>query len=361
MFRRRKKKTTWVLVTLALAAAGGGAGAAVDMAAQTRRFKTNLNFQHRVQGRELVHQAAELLLDVTGVTGGPAPGHPKCRAGGGQQQVIFFHVPKTGGTAVTMALLDVARQAAATVCVGKNNAAALCTDSDVQLVTGHMEFGYITAQRDRAAGRRAVAPVVILRDPVERTRSLYEFIRRDKQHHLHHAVGEMAGIGEFVATEHVGNSTVELLAGPGRFVTVGGRRTRDWDHAYEAAAARLRGDFAVVGVYSHLVQSMQLLEDCIPWVPTNGLLVALRVRNADGGARLNHSAHPLPDGDLARLRDTVAADRRLYDYAAVLFADQLAAANRRPVSDAELGRSPGLELARRTNQRLTDPLSRQVG
>ena len=94
-------------------------------------------------------------------------------------QWIFFHIPKCAGSSLADALSETAAKAGLEVCNGKSNARSICKDSNAAFVHGHQFFGLGDDARERGLAFRSFT---FLRHPVARVVSLYDYIRRKKNH-----------------------------------------------------------------------------------------------------------------------------------------------------------------------------------
>jgi sulfotransferase famil protein len=98
--------------------------------------------------------------------------------------LYFLHIPKTAGTSVTKWLVDHIDQER--ICPAKNWDQLVMLDqhalSKYRVFAGHFGMDF-----EHFIGRR-IAAVTVLRDPLRRTLSHYQHVRRDPDHPLHQHV-----------------------------------------------------------------------------------------------------------------------------------------------------------------------------
>lgn len=98
--------------------------------------------------------------------------------------LYFLHIPKTAGTSVTKWLADHIDQEK--VCPAKNWDQLVMLDQQV-LLTYRIFAGHFGMDFESFLGRR-ITVVTLLRDPLRRTISHYQHVRRDPNHPLHQHV-----------------------------------------------------------------------------------------------------------------------------------------------------------------------------
>lgn len=230
--------------------------------------------------------------------------------------LIFLHMPKAAGATLRKALFELypGRQhfwiepagAARLASLERLSAMPFSRKQELKVVTGHVAFGL----------HRILAPqpsqyLTVLRDPVQRTRSLYQYARDTPDHALHDLACR-ASLLEFGTTPHlaaVDNLQTRLLAG-GHLPAGNGLEPkpavdeRDFAHAL----GHLR-TFAAVGTQERFDESVRLFAAHFGWgeLPEpNNSHVAARPLPVDDGARAAIEEHNQYD---ARLH--VEADRML--------------------------------------------------
>lgn len=177
--------------------------------------------------------------------------------------VIFVHIPKTAGATVHR-ILEREHRGGRTETVRMLDRALedfprLLTDvadPELTLVKGHVPYGvhrYLTGPP---------AYVTMLRDPVDRVRSLYQFARTEPRHPLHDEVRQQdMTLYDFVASgidrDQTDDGQVRQLVGaPGRTLNHDDLRV---------ACDRIERDFVAVGVQEEFDASLVLWRRALGW------------------------------------------------------------------------------------------------
>lgn len=182
---------------------------------------------------------------------------------------VFIHMPKSGGVSVRTALHRQYRRSA-TVWLRdpwehpdqaeqvKNRLSR--HGSDVALVHGHLPFGHEALQG------RDVRYFTMLRNPIDRVVSIYQFILGKPGHPRHAHVAPMS-LEEFAFDEtfaDLDNGQTRLLAG-GDLVAAGGRQHRDVTKADLQRAARNLDQLAAIGLTSEFDESLAAFSKLLGW------------------------------------------------------------------------------------------------
>ena len=98
----------------------------------------------------------------------------------GMTTVLHLHIPRTGGTSVSRALRSALRDRRTVLTAsGQDLREALKDGAEIGLVSGHFRWGMHNGLPTD------YVYFVVLRDPVERVKSLYDYIRSQPTHRLH--------------------------------------------------------------------------------------------------------------------------------------------------------------------------------
>lgn len=191
--------------------------------------------------------------DASGQAGGPrTPGRP----------IVFAHVPKTAGATLRKLLIAVyGEQAVYWVLPGQSERSLkelanmpMSRRRELKVVTGHLPFGLIDHLLPKPPDY-----ITLLRDPVSRIRSLYQYIASDPGHQ-HHALVRSCSISEFVSANlsDLYNHQTRLMAGDGHL-------RRSINEADLAVAEHNLARFALVGVQERFDDFVQALSRRYGW------------------------------------------------------------------------------------------------
>ncbi|MGH2537158.1 MAG: sulfotransferase family 2 domain-containing protein [Candidatus Promineifilaceae bacterium] len=226
--------------------------------------------------------------------------------------LIFLHIPKAAGTTLQAIL---ARH------FSPDRIYAMSTDAEesvkafielpadrrahFRLVMGHMSFGL-----HRNIPRPATY-ITLLRDPLERTLSYYNYVRTTPRHALHrHIAVDGLGLKEFLeqsVTRDLDNGQTRLISGAWNSVADGACTLEMLAQAKD----NLRAHFSLVGLAEEFDRSLVLLSQRFGWRD-----LAYRRRNVAAG-RL--SVRRLPADALAAVRRANVLDEELYAFASSLY------------------------------------------
>lgn len=240
-----------------------------------------------------------------------------------QRPLVFVHIPRTGGTTLT---LIVNRQFPSHLIFAFDGAdmegsldryRALPPErrGALRLISGHVAFGV-----HELIGRSADY-VTMLRDPVERVISMYEYILRRRDHPLH---GQVIGmdLGEYVQSgvhPDARNGQCRWLSG--HALRSGddehGRPPRDRPALLEDAWSNVQRSFVAVGLTERFDESLLLYRQRLGW-----RRLAYRRENASLG---RSPAAAFSAGALQAVREHNLLDIELYGRARAKFERDMAA------------------------------------
>ncbi|MEN8154841.1 MAG: sulfotransferase family 2 domain-containing protein [Acidobacteriota bacterium] len=184
---------------------------------------------------------------------------------GKKKRGIFFHIPKTGGMTLydiiereysederfKIAPNDIEGSARRFVQSSNNN--------DIRIVYGHMNFGLHRGFQD------SVKYFTILRDPVKRIISVYNYAKEEKYHHLNKYIKEnKISLSDFIeSTKRVqfNNAMVRSISGIGgkyKF-NEGGSELRD------IAVNNIENFFIITGFIDYYDEVLVLLKNHFNW------------------------------------------------------------------------------------------------
>jgi hypothetical protein len=186
--------------------------------------------------------------------------------------LIFLHIPKCGGTTLSAILTEaVPEDRRFTVdgrdIAGSRRALAGLDDDErrrVDLLFGHLSYGW----HELLAPRQS-RYFTIVREPVSRVVSHYNYVRSHEKHYLHSPVtdGKMTIVDyvESGVTTEVNDGQVRQISGVEDIVqSAYGRSDVEYggDHAslLERAQANLKSHFLLVGLLERFDDSMRLLQ-----------------------------------------------------------------------------------------------------
>lgn len=231
------------------------------------------------------------------------PARPTC--------IVFLHVPKAAGQTLNAILARQYAQSATVIVENPSDVetsyARVAQQRPVALVRGHVPYGI-----HERLGIDALY-ITMLREPVARVISMYEYIKRTPEHRLHDILRtEQMTLSRFVTSdinrEEVVNGQTRLLSG---------MLDRDPDEQTLAAALTNLERIAAVGLSERFDESALLMKRRFGWK------LPLYIRK---------NAAPSPSLDGVSRRDRAIIERRneldieLYRAAAVLFDNRVRSA-----------------------------------
>jgi hypothetical protein len=181
---------------------------------------------------------------------------------------------------------------------------------EIRMLRGHMIFGLHELMP------RPCIYFTLLRDPVERVISFYDYIRRNPHHyHSEMIVSQSLTLQQFLETRTstmMNNGQTRMLAGARQYDFPVGECTEE---LLEAAKSNLKDWFAVVGLVERFDESLLLLQRVLGW----GRLFYVRQNVAERRPR----QEDLPTETLELVKRHNALDLELYQYASTFFREQI--------------------------------------
>jgi hypothetical protein len=232
---------------------------------------------------------------------------------------FFLHIPRTAGTTLNTVLRNNFAPAEIIEVYDQADYAAHARHSaeelrGVRLIQGHLLLQCYDPPRMYGA---PVQVFTFLRDPIERLVSEYAFLRAWKANHMYAYLND----NNVSFRDYILSDEPKLRYRGRNFMTrcVAGRDTGAKAYPLTAVALakrHLERVFGFVGLQERFMESLLLLGDFL------GLRNLLHEkRNA-----LHTEAKPaLSAGDIALAREVNQGDQELYDFAAALFAERVAA------------------------------------
>lgn len=239
----------------------------------------------------------------------------------GYASVFFLHLPKTGGTTMRR-VLDREYRNARRYEIGDDVTGAIrafrARQWDVHnaphLVQGHMSYGLHRLVPGPATY------VTLLREPLRRALSDYNYVTSTPGHPIHEHVKDMTLVQYFDSgiTGQLSNGQVRLLSGDNLPDDPGVPSNRQMERSdLELALEHLRNGFAAVGVQERFDETLLLFQRRLGWrwpfyVRENVTTRAYRLEDVD-------------PNDLERIRELNQLDIELYEAVRALFENELAA------------------------------------
>lgn len=194
----------------------------------------------------------------------------KYESGGGAQNstVIFLHIPKCAGTTLVEEILNRRFQPESLFIHYNAGTAELlerlrnmneCEKRRLECIAGHFAFGI------HELLTQPCTYITLLRNPVERVISHFEYAKRKKDHYLHAlASAEGTSLLDYVSSPQnteVKNGQARLLAGIGWGVQSGKTEKEILDKAKE----NLENHFALAGVMEQFDAFISLIQRIFGW------------------------------------------------------------------------------------------------
>jgi len=230
---------------------------------------------------------------------------------------IFLHIPKTAGTTLhniierqypPEAIYTFGSNAHAAVEDFKNR--SLQERNQIRLLRGHMAFGlhkYLPSVDDY---------FTVLREPVNRVISYYNFILRTPDHYLYEIVrSRNLSLSDLLHSQlplMMNDAQVRLLSGVWGEVAFG----EVSEAMLKMAEENLRNHFVVVGVTQEFDKTLCLLQAKLNW--NSNILYERQNVTTQGLLR-----QQLPHDTIELIRQTNQKDIALYNYGQILFAQQM--------------------------------------
>jgi hypothetical protein len=253
---------------------------------------------------------------------------------GDDPAVIFLHIPKTAGTTL-LEILDRQYPPEAVFSIGAIAQESIAQfemmdeeeRSKIRLLRGHMGYGL----HEFLPG--PVQYFTILRDPVARVISHYNFIRRTPDHYLYdRVIGGNLSLHALLQENYalmLNDAQVRLISGVWGDVPFGEVTLE----MLETAKKNLAQSFPVVGLTEQFDKTVLLLKETFNW-PGD---IAYHKRNV---TREGMTVDTLPAETIKLIRRVNRQDQALYDFGRKLFKKQCAR------------RGPGFDLRVRNFQRI---------
>lgn len=174
--------------------------------------------------------------------------------------VLFTHVPKAGGTSLKQALTTIYGRHFQDHHPRLNNVAEQFADDklvphEIQALSSHIPFGY--HRRIQGFSDRLILPVTIVRDPIDRMVSYYNFIQTFPPHRLHRETKGL-DIDEFFKKVYEIQGRKEISDGQSKVVS-GAKRT------FASAKDALEQEYFGYAALSSLDVFVTQLSDALGW------------------------------------------------------------------------------------------------
>jgi hypothetical protein len=232
---------------------------------------------------------------------------------GGDQLLIFLHLPKTAGSTLAKVIR---RQYGANSCLelyGSSSGQEITVlpgkeFSQVRVVIGHFHFG---------VHRFLSSPanyLTVLRDPVERVISHYYYVRRSPEHYLH-PIASRLSLGDYSAAcglAEPNNDQTRMLTGEHPEANSGVCTPE----MLPAALEHLRIFFPVVGITEDFDRSLLLIKRAYGW--------RLPLYTRENVSRRPRRSS-IPPGEIRTIVAHNQLDCTLYAHALQSFSDQVRA------------------------------------
>jgi len=237
---------------------------------------------------------------------------------GNYDTLIFVHLPKTAGT--TLRGIVERQYRHSLICRAYPSAEGklesrqvgalpIETIRRIGLLEGHIEFGWHSVLPQKAVY------LTMLREPISRVISIYNYVERDVNHPLHNAVKSGAiGIEEFlkrkVTADATNGQTYWLSGGVDTEV-----QSHTAEEALETAKNNLTKYFPAVGIQERFDESLVLFKRIYHW-----RWIYYTSKNV-ANSRPNKKA--MPDRIVRLIQDLNQLDMDLYEFARKLFCDEV--------------------------------------
>lgn len=238
--------------------------------------------------------------------------------------LIFLHIPKAAGT--TLQEIIVRHYAGGKVYRFTGNQQqwqSFCESpleerAQYDLLTGHVHFGLHEFLPDPATY------ITMLRDPIDRVVSHYHFVMANPDHYLHSVLaGGRYTLHDYAVTRvshELDNDQVRWLCARDHFDVPVGEVSREM---VEEAKWNLANAFGVIGLVERFGDSLRCLRSAFGWEEVH----PPERRNAN---RHRPTLDRVAPDTIAAIREINRYDCELYDYARVLFEEQVVRLGVRP-------------------------------
>ena len=257
------------------------------------------------QDRETAPPAERSSL--SGASGSPIPAGP----------MVFIHIPKTGGMTMQAMIRDVYKPSElhkinpARESIEEYQSLSRGRKDKLKVIYGHMDYWIHELLPPHSRY------VTLVRNPVERVISHYDYVRRAANNPLHD-LAMQSSLADWVARSdlhEMDNGQTRRLSGSTDFVRFGACSAE----MLEQARRNVRQNFALVGITERFDDTYALMSKLFDWpikhyVPRNV-------------ARRKSSTKDIPTRTIRLIEKFNALDMELYEHATRLFADRLGQAD----------------------------------
>jgi len=223
-------------------------------------------------------------------------------------QLCFIHIGKTAGTSLVATLATFFQEDE--ICK-TYHMSAIRNLSPQQLEKYRFFRGHFTYAITKHLSRNPVL-ITMLRNPVDRARSLYQHVLKDKNNSRHEAIKDLS-LSEFIAADRP--IRIEVSNWQTRILT--DTLKPDLEPNLELAKRRLRDEFLFFGLTERYKDSLTLLSYTLGWPMIDEI------------KELNKTPRPITRQEISpelvdQILEINRLDQQLYDYAQELFEERFA-------------------------------------